>query len=97
MILIVANAIFFLLIGLSWYSSGQIKTDQLEILVNYGEDHANAEGGTSQLFYAQSQELFSEERSVLCNINEGGMYVQFALPKLDLELLPQWLAWQSLP
>lgn len=85
MMLAAANAIFFLLIGLLWYSSGQIKTEQLEFCVNYGEDHANAEGGTSQLFYAQSQKPFSEERSVLCNINEGGMYVQFALPKLDLE------------
>lgn len=85
MMLAAANAIFFLLIGLLWYSSGQIKTDQLEFCVNYGEDHANAEGGTSKLFYAQSQEPFSEERSVLCNINEGGMYVRFALPKLDLE------------
>ena len=45
----------------------------------------NTKGGTSKLFYAQSQEPFSEERSVLCNINEGGMYVRFALPKLDLE------------
>lgn len=85
MLLTAANVIFFLLMGLFWYSSDQIKTDRLEIRVNYGEDHANAEGGTSQLFYAKGGEAFSEEQSLLCNINEGGMYVQFALPKLDLE------------
>ena len=86
MLLTAANVIFFLLMGLFWYSSDQIKTDRLEIRVNYGEDHANAEGGTSQLFYAKSGEAFSEEQSLLCNINEGGMYVQFALPKLDLNI-----------
>ena len=35
MMLAAANAIFFLLIGLLWYSSGQIKTEQLEFCVNY--------------------------------------------------------------
>ena len=38
MMLAAANAIFFLLIGLLWYSSGQIKTEQLEFCVNYGDD-----------------------------------------------------------
>lgn len=78
------NMLFVVLSGGVWKQIHTLSADNMKIYVQYGEEHANWDGGTSQLFYAQGGEEFSEENSVMCSINGNGMYVVFELPELDL-------------
>lgn len=80
---LVINLFFaFLVIG-NWLTIHSFETTDVVMYVQYGEYHANMDGGTSQLFCADANGVFSEEHSRMCNINENGMYVEFQLPDLD--------------
>lgn len=82
---IVLNLLLVIGWGIYWMGIHQISTDKIELQVIYGEFHPNRDGGTSQLFWADEQEEFSEEKSLMCNIDENTSGVTFKLPKMDLE------------
>lgn len=81
---VLLNVLAVVLLVVTWTQIHTLSAKGMEIYVQYGEEHANWDGGTSQLFYAQGGEGFSEENSVMCNINGSGMYVVFELPELNL-------------
>lgn len=56
----------------------------MQMRICYGEYHASADGGVTQLFYAQPDEDFSEERSYLCVVNEEEERVTLPLPDVLL-------------
>lgn len=62
----------------------RIPVSEMEMRVYYGEYHANRDGGTAQLFYSENGEGFSEERSLICNMDELNNSVEFMLPDVDL-------------
>lgn len=78
--------IFLLWLILSvWFDRVYMPVFDVELKVVYGEFHANLDGGTSQLFWAEGEEEFAEERSMMCNMNELDSSVTFQLPEIDLE------------
>lgn len=77
------NILLMLLFVGAYCTEYDIATENLGIEVVYAETHANLNGGTSQLFFAGEGEDFSQEKSLLCNIQGDGTYVDFQLPRLD--------------
>lgn len=69
-IIAVLNIMIIFLMGAAWQLNAKVAPDQIDIYVRYGEEHANQDGGTSQLFWLDGEEGFSEDHSMMCNINK---------------------------
>lgn len=83
--MICVNVFIALLFFAAWHYTLEVPVSDIEMKVIYGEFHANLDGGTSQLFWAEGEGGFSEEHSMMCNMNELDSSVIFRLPEVDLE------------
>lgn len=79
------NAFVLWLIVMAWYCTIEVPVSQLQMKITYGEFHANLDGGTSQLFWAEGEEGYAQERSLMCNMKELDSSVTFQLPDVDLK------------
>lgn len=78
------NLLFVFLIVFIYRDIHTVPLGQMQMRICYGEYHSSADGGTTQLFYTQPGEAFSEERSFLSGINEDETLVFLNLPDMDI-------------
>lgn len=62
----------------------EVPLKEIQVKITYGEWHENRDGGMSQLFWSDDPDIWSEECSLMDNINEGNNAVTFQMPDIDL-------------
>ncbi len=78
------NLLFVFLIIFTYRNIHTIPLGQMQMRICYGEYHASTDGGVTQLFYARTDEDFSEEKSYLCVVYEEEKRVALPLPDMDI-------------